>query len=235
VRLDFRLHDASGSVEAVVESNTSPESLAKPPLARDFPVCTATVTYAGEGYKAAMGWVQLMRSTDGASACKEFEMDPFEPLGPSAHPSCFFGFAPVLFDAPARPSREDLHWSAETFLCFVPMEANMRETRAILGFSWGLRIWSKQISLTPPTRLSAAEWNKPRPLLRREHPVFGLSPPAIGATEGPGTGADALAEGRRRASAPDARPSSLSSGHRRCRLRLVATAVQLLNALSAGG
>jgi hypothetical protein len=91
VRLDFRLHDASGSVEVAVEANTNPESLAKPPFARDFPVCTATVTYAGEGYNSAMGWVQLVRSTDGAGAWKEFEMDPFEPLGPSAHPFCFFG------------------------------------------------------------------------------------------------------------------------------------------------
>jgi hypothetical protein len=64
-------------------------------------------------------------------------MDPFEPLGPSPHPFCFFRFAPVLFDAPARPSREDMDWRAETFLCFVPMNARRRETRAILGFSWG--------------------------------------------------------------------------------------------------
>jgi hypothetical protein len=115
VRLDFRLHDASGSVEVAVEPNKNPESLAQPPFAKDFPVCTATVTYAGEGYKAAMGWVQLVSSTDGAGAWQEFEMDPFEPLGPSTHPFCFFGFAPVLFDAPARPSRLDLDWSAETF------------------------------------------------------------------------------------------------------------------------
>jgi hypothetical protein len=117
VRLDFRLHDASGSIEVVVEPNKNPESLAKPPFAKDFPVCAATVTYAGEGYKAAMGWVQLVRSTDGGSGGRAFELDQFEPLGPSAHPFCFFGFAPVLFDAPARPSREDLDWSAETFLC----------------------------------------------------------------------------------------------------------------------
>jgi hypothetical protein len=137
VRLDFRLHDASGSVEVAVEPNRNPESLAKPPFAKDCPVCTATVTYAGEGYKAAIGRVQLVRSTDGAGASKEFEMDPFEPLGPSAHPFCFFGFAPVLFDAPARPSREDLDWSAESFLCFVPMD-DTRETRAILGFQLGV-------------------------------------------------------------------------------------------------
>jgi hypothetical protein len=175
VRLDFRLRDASGSVEVLVEPNTDPESLGCPLFARDFPVCTATVAYGGKGYKAALGWVQLVRSTDGASAGKAFEMDPFEPLGPSPHPFCFFGFAPVLFDAPARPKREDMDWTAETFLCFVAMDSNQREVRAILGFSWGFSIRSKQISLTPPVRLSAAEWNKHRPLLRREHPAWSFA------------------------------------------------------------
>jgi hypothetical protein len=36
-----------------------------PAFARDFRVRTATVTYAGQGYKAALGWIQLVRSTDG--------------------------------------------------------------------------------------------------------------------------------------------------------------------------
>ncbi len=102
-------------------------------------------------------------------------MDPFEPLGPSAHPFCFFGFAPVLFDAPARPSREDLDWSAETFLCFVPMEADRRETRAILGFSWGFSIREAAISLKPPTRLAPLEWDKHHPLLGREHPAWAFA------------------------------------------------------------
>jgi hypothetical protein len=175
VRLDFRHLGASGWVDVAVEPNTNPEALAKPSFARDFPVCTATVTFAGEGYKAAMGWVQLVRSTDGAGAWKEFEIDPFEPLGPSTHPFCFFGFAPVLFDAPARPSREDLDWGAETFLCFVPMEVDTHETRAILGFSWGFSIREAAISLTPPTRLPPLEWDKHHPLLRREHPAWAFA------------------------------------------------------------
>jgi hypothetical protein len=167
VRLDFRLHDAPGSVEVEIAPNMNPQALGSSPFALDFPVCTATVKYAGGGYKAAFGWVQLVRSTDGA---KEFEMDPFEPLGPSTHPFCFFGFAPVLFDAPARRSREDMDWRAETFLCFVPMELDRRETRAILGFTWGFTIREGTISLGRPTRLASAEWDKHHPLLRREHP-----------------------------------------------------------------
>jgi hypothetical protein len=175
VRLDFSLREASGSVEVAVEPNSNPEALGCPPFARDFPVCTATVTYAGEGYNAALGWVQLVLSTDGESAGTEFEMDPFEPLGSSSHPFCFFGFAPALFDAPARRSREDMDWSAETFLCFVPIGADGRETRAILGFSWGFSIQENAISLTPPARLAPVEWNKHRALLRREHPGWAFA------------------------------------------------------------
>jgi hypothetical protein len=172
VRLDFRLRDASGSVEVSVEPNIDPEALGCSPFARDFPVCTATVAYGAEGYRAAMGWVQLVRSTDGASAGKAFEMDPFEPLGPSAHPFCFFGFAPVLFDAPARPTRQDMDWAAETFLCFVAMDSDKREVRAILGFSWGFSIREKAVVLRAPARLGATGWNQHRALLSQEHPTW---------------------------------------------------------------
>jgi hypothetical protein len=175
VRLDFRLRDALGSVEVSVEPNTDPQALGCPPLARDFPVCTATVAYAGEGYRAAFGWVQLVRSTDGESAGKAFEMDPFAPLGRCSHPFCFFGFAPVLFDAPARPAREDMDWTAETFLCFVAMDSNEREARAIIGFSWGFSIRNKAIVLRTPARLAAKEWNKHRALLRQEHPAWAFA------------------------------------------------------------
>jgi hypothetical protein len=136
VRLDFWLLDAAGSVEVTVERNTNPEAFGCPPFAQDFPVCTATVAYAGQGYRAALGWVQLVRAKDGASGGKDFELDPFEPLGRSSHPFCFFGFTPVLFDAPARRSRDDMDWIAESFLCFVPMESGEHEARAILGFGW---------------------------------------------------------------------------------------------------
>jgi hypothetical protein len=175
VLLDFRLLDAAGSVEVTVEPNTNPEALGCPPFARDFPVCTATVAYAGQGYRAALGWLQLVRSTDGITGGKEFELDPFEPLGRSSHPFCFFGFAPVLFDAPARRSREDMDWGAESFLCFVPIDSGMRETRAILGFSWGFAIRAGSISLAPPSSLAATEWDKHQKLLRREHPAWAFA------------------------------------------------------------
>ena len=116
---DFTLWDFPGWVEVAVEPNYDPGALGTAVTARGFPVCTATVTYRGRGYHAALGWIQLVKSTDNSSGGGQFEMDPFEPLGRLAHPFCFFGFAPTLFDAPSRDSRAPLVWTAHSFLAFI--------------------------------------------------------------------------------------------------------------------
>jgi hypothetical protein len=175
VRLDFHLLDARGRIDINIERNTDPEALGCPPFARDLPVCTATVTYEGRGYHAALGWVQLVRSTDNASRGEKFEMDPYEPLGRLSHPFCFFGFAPVLFDAPSRASRDDMDWVANSFLCFVAPDAAGRETRAIAGFAWGFSIREREVVLRPPESLDCAAWDSHLPLLRREHPSWAFA------------------------------------------------------------
>jgi hypothetical protein len=175
VRLPFRLLDARGWIDVVIEPNTDPGALGCPPHARDLPVCTATVAYEGLGYRAALGWVQLVRSTDSASCGEAFEMDPYEPLGRQSHPFCFFGFAPRLFDAPARTSREDLDWIAHSFLCFVAPDATSREARAIAGFAWGFDIREGEVVLRPPESLGSAAWESHLPLLRREHPGWAFA------------------------------------------------------------
>jgi hypothetical protein len=175
VRLSFHLFGSPGWVDAAVEPNTDPEALGCPPFARDLPVCTAAVKYKGMGYHAALGWVQLVRSTDNASGGGAFEMDPFEPLGSLPHPYCFFGFRPVLFDAPARVSREDMDWVAESFLCFIHADTDNRETRAILGFTWGFGIKERVVSLRRPARLDSRAWDGHLPLLRAAHPGWAFA------------------------------------------------------------
>jgi hypothetical protein len=175
VFLEFTLHDLPGWVEVTLESNQDPEALGCAPAARDFPVCTATVTYRGRGYMAALGWIQLVRSTDGASGGTQFELDPFEPFGRLAHPFCWFGFAPTLFDAPSRAPRASLDWTAQSFLCFIaPVERGL-EARAILGFSWGFAIRDEIVSLDDPSILTPAEWDAHLALLRREHPTWNFA------------------------------------------------------------
>jgi hypothetical protein len=172
VILDFRLRDAPGRVDVSVLPNRDPQALGCPPSARDLPVCMATVSYEGRGYNAAFGWVQLVRSTDNESAGAEFELDPYEPLGPTTHPFCFFGFEPALFDAPARASRAEMDWVAESFLCFIPADSAAPETRAILGFRWGFEIRDQVVSLRPPESVDGASWDGHLPSLSGAHPSW---------------------------------------------------------------
>lgn len=164
--IEFSLSGFSGRVDVEVEPNTDPEELGCPRHAEGFPVCKAVVNYAGRGYRAALGWIQLVRSTDGPTG-GAFEPDPVEALGRVPHPFCWFGFAPTLFDAPSRRAREPLDWTAHSFLAFIPDE---RRVRALLGFSWGFAIANGRLSLTPPALLDATGWDRHLSLFEREYP-----------------------------------------------------------------
>ncbi len=174
--LDFVLRDLAGNVDVTLVRNDDPAALGCRASARGFPVCAAAVTYEGLGYAAMLGWIQLVRSTDNRSGGREFEIDPYEPLGVTPHPFCWFGLAPTLFDAPSRGTRADLEWLAHSFLCFI---GGAREARAILGFSWGFTVSEDEITPTGIAPVPADQWNEHRALLRRGHPAWRFAP-AIG-------------------------------------------------------
>jgi hypothetical protein len=141
--------------------------------------CTATIEYAGEGYNAFFGWVQLVRSTDNASEGREFEMDPFFLFQDLSSPYCFYGFKPTLFDSPTRRAREPMSWLAHSFLSVTPLEAEVfadlknRRVRSLVGFSWGFEIDSyRNVILRPFSKLGAIEWNSHLPFLRKNYPTW---------------------------------------------------------------
>ncbi len=174
--LDFTLWDLPGSVEVTLEANRDPTAVGAPATARDFPVCTATVSYRGRGYLAALGWIQLVRSTDNESGGTQFELDPFAPFGQLSHPFCWFGFAPTLFDAPSRDSRAPLEWLAHSFLAFIAEGRKGLEARAVLGFGWGFSIRDEIVSPgVAPAILAETDWNAHRALLHREHPAWSFA------------------------------------------------------------
>jgi hypothetical protein len=109
-----------GIVSVEVEPNADPHALGcrHPEDARDLPACTALADYPARGYRAVMGWVQLVSSTDGASGEEGFDPDLLGFYDDLNVPYAFFGVGPTLFDAPSRPSREDMTWVAHSFLCF---------------------------------------------------------------------------------------------------------------------
>ena len=169
MRLKFNLRNLTGIVDVSVVPNEDPERLGCRSTGKGFPVCTAQVQYEGRGYAAMLGWIQLVHSSDNASGGAGFEIDPYEPLGATAHPYCWFGLAPTLFDAPSRPTLASIDWIAHSFLSFI---GEQREARAILGFSWGFTINDGEISIAPPTALGASSWNQHLPLLQRERPSW---------------------------------------------------------------
>jgi hypothetical protein len=152
VRLEFTLRQLPGFVDVTLVPNLEPEALGCRAAGFGFPVCTATVSFEGRGYAAALGWIQLVRSTDGSGPCGQFEMDPYEPLGTLPHPFCWFGFAPTLFDAPSRVRRDDLDWTAHSFLAFI---GEPHEVRVILGFSWGFVVREQAVVIEDAAPLAA--------------------------------------------------------------------------------
>ncbi|HEV2368267.1 MAG TPA: hypothetical protein VGR90_00240, partial [Acidimicrobiales bacterium] len=73
-----------------------------------------------------LGWVQLVRSTDNASAGERFEMDPLLLFFDAPSPYCWYGTAPTLFDAPFRLRDVAMEWVAHSFLATTPLDEAMR-------------------------------------------------------------------------------------------------------------
>jgi hypothetical protein len=163
-----------GYVDVVVAVSDDPQELGCQEAARGFPYCSASISHPAHGYAAALGWIQLVRSTDNASGGAAFELDPFEPLGSVSHPFCFFGFLPTLFDAPSRDPIRDLEWTAHSFLC--RLGGRDREVQAMLGFAWGFAIRDAVIAPGGPEALTQREWDSHLPILSREHPAWSFVP-----------------------------------------------------------
>ena len=140
-----------------------------PDAALGFPVCRATVALAADGYAAALGWVQLVRSTDDEDV---FKPDPLALFREVATPFAFFGIRPELFDAPFRFPREDLTWTAHSFLCAVPDGVMSRVVSPVVAFSWGFEIRPAALTLTTPAELPLSSWDAHVPALSAAWPTW---------------------------------------------------------------
>ena len=151
--------------------NSDPEALGCRPAARGFPYCSASIIHPARGYAAALGWVQLVRSTDGSTGGESFEMDPLEPLGRVDHPFAFFGLLPTLFDAPSRDPIRDMDWTAHSFLCHLEEERGRTRSSASRGASSS----ATEPSLRGGQIRSLEDWDAHRPVLVREHPRWSFA------------------------------------------------------------
>jgi hypothetical protein len=176
--IPFHLRGYNGWVSVCYLTNTDPAAwgfnlLALPfdiSLAAGFPVCWATIDYAGVGYHAVMGWIQVVTVTDSSGRTRS-SVDVSPIFWQTDSPFADFGHLPTLFDAPGpNLPRANETWVAESFLTIVPDVARSRRVRAVLGFRWGydlreMRATPRSLELT-----SAADWRRCVAVLRERYP-----------------------------------------------------------------
>jgi hypothetical protein len=177
--VQFRLRGEVGAVLARVAPNTDPlaigcgllDSAVPGTAASGYPVCRAEVQFRPRGYSAAMGWIQLVRSTDGQLP-ERYELDPLSLFRHADTPYAFFGIRPELFDAPFRGRRASMMWRARSFLCASPDAVMSRIALPLCAFAWGFSIEEdgSTPSITGPEALS--KWAEHVRLLETAHPAW---------------------------------------------------------------
>jgi hypothetical protein len=184
LRLPFRLRGFEGRVEVFCEANHDPRGLGfgllELPFAlervKGFPVCRAEVGYAGSGYHAVMGWIQLV-SVREASGRSWTEVDLMPNHRDLETPFAAFGYLPTLFDAPGpNPPRSDETWLAESFLAACPDVARSKRVQGVAGFSWGYSLEAARPSLLEVAPLGPERWLAHLPHLEARFPSWTFLP-----------------------------------------------------------
>lgn len=135
---------------------------------RGFPVIRADVSFDGTGYRAVLGWVQIVSRRTAASG--EVDLPPV--LAGADSPLAGFGYLPTLFDAPANPDHPDGDWTAETFLVALPDIARTRCLAALAGFRWGYRLAAGNPAPLPISGIGPDRWQAWRPMLEEKYQTW---------------------------------------------------------------
>lgn len=167
----FEFGGAEGRVGVDVVANTDPVSVGKSEQEHGMPMCSASVEFSARGYRALMGWVQLVREPD---VTGRFRVDPFDLFEDSTDPFAWYGFRPTLFDAPSRWRDGTVQWEAHSFLTIGPWDIDRRRVVPLIGFAWGYRQRSlaEDLSLSPLRLLDPADWEDHRPYLAEQFPAW---------------------------------------------------------------
>jgi hypothetical protein len=136
-----------------------------------FPVFDATVEYEARGYRALMGWIQLVTVHDTKTGQESTTIDQLPILRESDLPFFEIGVSPGAFDAPGpNPPRTDETWTAHTFLVFCPDVGRTRRVKALVGVRWGHVLTDGHANPRPLERVSLSEWTRLAPVLRTTYP-----------------------------------------------------------------
>jgi hypothetical protein len=177
----FVLHGRAGEVTVSYGVNDDPAHWGYPVLglpypddvARGFPVVEARVEYQGTGYHAFMGWIQVVRYTEGANPLVVIIDRPPSVLDVDV-PFLAMGPCPTLFDAPST-IWGDTHWRADSFLVGSPDAVMTKTAMPLFSFRWGYdRDASGVVTLRPCVPQPLSAWYEVRPLIAEQHPTWSL-------------------------------------------------------------
>ncbi|MEM9654400.1 MAG: hypothetical protein AAGA65_20070 [Actinomycetota bacterium] len=170
--LAFEARGLTGSVRVTVVPNADPPAVGSADWARGFPTCEAQVDWDAPGYRALLGWVQLVGTRlPGTDASRRWVADPLEIYEGLNTPFGFYGLSPTLFDAPARSDRSQrLDWRAESFLCVAPSRPMAREAKPVAAFTWGFVLADSEITTVEPSTLDREAWSQHNELLHSTYP-----------------------------------------------------------------
>ena len=173
----FRLRGLDGLVTVDTAVNEEParwgyDLLGQFPMEQPlgFPVVHASVAYPAEGYRAVMGWIQLVyhgEDRDNPEVMVDLPPQHVE----AGTPYAFWGFSPTFFDAPSTP-RSGIHWVADAFLATSPDALMTRSVMPVCGFRWGYATTREPPEISPPERVRAVAWDRARAVLAERYPAW---------------------------------------------------------------
>lgn len=151
-----------------------------PDAAVGYPSMSAALAYEGEGYRQLMGWVQIVhsvRSWGDGRVVTASEVDRSPAWYDVDIPFFTFGYAPSIYDAPARNRNGARHldWRADTFLTTVPRRTRSEPIRRLASFRWGYTesdTETRPPALAVPEETTAAAWERSLGPLQQQFPQW---------------------------------------------------------------
>lgn len=171
MEIPFSFGGEQGRVLVEVVANADPVSVGKSERERGMPMCTASVEFSARGYRALLGWVQLVREPNSEAP---FSIDPFDLFEDSTAPFAWYGVQPVLFDAPSRRHEGAVQWEAHSFLTIGPWDVDRRLVVPLVGFAWGYHQESLagDLQISPLRLLGPADWDGHRSYMTDKFPAW---------------------------------------------------------------
>jgi len=175
--IPFYLRDYPGSVAVYYGVNQNPQHWGFHLFGREgaagYPICQAIIDFAGPGYYAFMGWLQLVSIQEAEAEHATIFLDTWPNLFDADVPFAEFGYLPTLFDAPSPdPALDDQTWQAESFLVVCPDVFFSRKIIEVVGFRWGYTIEQAKPTIRPVEVLPQARWNQHLSFLRKRLPSW---------------------------------------------------------------